>query len=100
VPIDQELVANKVTANYINALDITAKKITVVDPEATTSDKIVFKAEAGNPESVRLGTFGVDANSIHHKDSSNHKFGYDDTLLFCTGTDGPANIGGSGSVTG
>lgn len=52
-----ELVTNKLTANYINALDITSKKITVLDKNNNT----LFEAD---------GTKTVDENGQVTKDSS------------------------------
>lgn len=60
--IGGELVANKVTANYINALDITAKKIEVLD----TKNATLFEANGLDPDNpvVRVGGFTVGSNSI------------------------------------
>ena len=62
--IGGELIANKVTANYINALDITARKIQVNDDNGKT----LFKANgiAGETDSnkVKIGGFDVDHNKL------------------------------------
>lgn len=54
--IGGELVTNKITANYINALDITAKKIEV--PGLFTADGL-----ASNPN-VQIAGFNVEANTL------------------------------------
>lgn len=57
--IGGELVANKITANYINALDITTKKITVLNDDV--NQKILFKADGtGSTGEVTIGNFKVD----------------------------------------
>lgn len=55
--VSSEIVANKVTANYINAMDITAKKIEILDD---TNSKILFKANGldGNHE-VEIAGFKI-----------------------------------------
>ena len=62
--IGGELVANKLTANYINALDITAKKIQVND----VNGNILFKANgiSGDTDSnqVTIGGFYVTKNAL------------------------------------
>ena len=60
--IGGELVANKLTANYINALDITSKKIQVLDSNNNT----LFLADGinGNGE-VNIGGFTVDSNRLY-----------------------------------
>ena len=62
--IGGELIANKVTASYINALDITARKIQVNDDNGKT----LFKANgiAGETDSnkVKIGGFDVDHNKL------------------------------------
>lgn len=54
--IGGELVANKITANYINALDITAKKIEV--PGLFTADGLT-----DNPN-VQIAGFNVESNTL------------------------------------
>ena len=58
-----ELVTNKLTANYINAMDITAKRIEVKD--SNNSDTL-FLADGinGNGE-VKIGGFTVDSNRLY-----------------------------------
>ena len=64
VDISGELVTNKLTTNYINALDITTKKIHVKDANGNT----LFKANgiAGETDSnkVKIGGFDVDHNKL------------------------------------
>ena len=67
--IGGELVANKLTANYINALDITAKKVTVIDKN---NSDILFDANGLGYDSngnivdpyVKIAGFTVKADSI------------------------------------
>ena len=65
--ISGELVANKLTANYINALDITAKKVTVIDNK---NSGILFEANGLNTNSggdanyVKIAGFTVEANTL------------------------------------
>jgi hypothetical protein len=59
------LVANKLTANYINALDITAKKIEVLD---STNTDVIFRADGTSgsetSNSVQIGGFQVTKDSL------------------------------------
>ena len=59
--IGEEVVANKVTANYINALKITAKRVKVLDTDNTT----LFEADGldGNHK-VTIGGFEVKKNTL------------------------------------
>ena len=54
-----ELVANKLTANYINALDITTKKIAVLQDntaDPSDSNKILFEANGlSGKGAVKIG---------------------------------------------
>lgn len=60
-----ELVTNKLTANYINALDITTKKITVRQDNADDKSAILFEADGiSNNGTVKVGGFNVTNNSI------------------------------------
>ena len=62
--IGGELVANKLTANYINALDITTKKITV---PGSTNNKILFQADGSKSqaeERVQIAGFNVHDNTL------------------------------------
>ena len=56
------MVTNKLTANYINAMDITSKRIEVLDGNNDT----LFLADGinGNGE-VTVGGFTVDANRLY-----------------------------------
>ena len=72
-----ELIANKVTANYINALDITTKKITVLQDAAATIEKqkILFEADGTNATGkVKIADFDVNHESLY---SFSDKNGYE-----------------------
>lgn len=89
-----ELVANKLTANYINALDITAKKITVRD----NSKNVVFMADATSTtegSNIKLGNFNVDKNSI-----KNGTLGSANSVIMSIGSEGSASIADSGNKSG
>ena len=65
--VGNELIANKVTANYINALDITAQKVKVLDANAAT----LFEANGLHRNSsdrldpyVTIGGFTVHENTL------------------------------------
>ena len=71
------MVTNKLTANYINALDITAKKITVLQnaAEAIEEQKILFEADGTNAAGkVKIADFDVNHESLH---SFSNKNGYE-----------------------
>ena len=61
-PISDEIIENKVTANYINAMDITAESIEVIDANSRT----LFKADglSTTPE-VKIGNFDVDYDGLY-----------------------------------
>ena len=62
-----ELVANKLTANYINALDITAKKITVLDK--SNNNKPLFEADGINGTgNVSIANFTVKNDKLYSGD--------------------------------
>lgn len=67
--IGAELVANKLTANYINALDITAKKVTIVDKNNTsilfTADGLAVDNEGKPAPYVKIANFNVAESSIY-----------------------------------
>lgn len=88
--IGGELVANKVTATYINALDITAKKITVTDGKE--GDNIVFRADGltDSPDKVEIAGFKVSRASI-----KKGEIGTTGSVLVSTGEISTANIAGS-----
>lgn len=88
--IGGELVANKVTATYINALDITAKKITVTDGKE--GDNIVFRADGltDSPDKVEIAGFKVSRTSIKKGEIGTAK-----SVLVSTGETSTANIAGS-----
>ena len=90
--IGGELVANKVTANYINALEITAKKIEV---KASNND-ILFLADGlpgtADTNKVRIAGFEVDHNSIS---TSGANPGEPNSIMLFSGlNDGETSIGG------
>lgn len=59
--IGEELIANKITANYINAFDITAKKLEVLD----TDNSPLFEADgADGSHKVQIGGFNVVKNTL------------------------------------
>lgn len=59
--IGEELIANKITTNYINSFDITAKKLEVLD----TDNSPLFKADGANgSHEVQLGGFNVVKNTL------------------------------------
>lgn len=61
-----ELVTNKLTANYINAMDITAKKITILQDNKDEQSQILFKADGtSNNSEVNIGGFTVDSNRLY-----------------------------------
>ena len=70
VDISEEIVKNKVTANYINALDITAKKIEVIDNNSRT----LFKADGlSNPAEVKIGNFDIDYDGLYFNKNNPEK---------------------------
>lgn len=103
--IDGEIITNKVTANYINAMDITAKKITVLNnniaPESSTNP-ILFEADGlSGTGTAQIAGFKVDANSIYKPKriaNTDYKLGYTENILMSSGTPESADIGGSGVV--
>jgi hypothetical protein len=69
VDISTEIVANKVTANYINALDITAKKITVIDENVQTTTEnpdanIIFRADSATKD-VKIAGFKANSDTLY-----------------------------------
>lgn len=88
--IGGELVANKVTATYINALDITAKKITVTDGK--DGDNIVFRADGltESSDKVEIAGFKVSRTSI-----KKGEIGANESVLVSIGETSTANIAGS-----
>ena len=72
VDIGGELVANKITANYINALDITAKKITVLQdntqPESSTNEAL-FKADSTGTGYVKIADMVATPDNLTYYDS-------------------------------
>ena len=64
-----ELVTNKLTANYINALDITAKKITVLNNNnaaQSDSNPILFEADGlSETGSVKIANFTVKNDKLY-----------------------------------
>lgn len=70
--IGGEIVENKVTANYINAMDITAKRIEILDTDNKTT---LFKADGldGNHE-VKIAGFTVESNTLTAGTASNNTY--------------------------
>lgn len=63
VDVGEELVANKVTAKYINALDITAKKIKILNDDGNTT---LFEADGlDNQHKVTIGGFEVNTTGLY-----------------------------------
>lgn len=62
VDISGEMIANKVTANYINAMDITAKKLTVLDG----SNQPLLIADS-DTNIVNISNFEVSSTALHTK---------------------------------
>lgn len=62
VDISGEMIANKVTANYINAMDITAKKLTVLD----SSNNPLLVADS-TTHSVDISNFKVNDKALYTK---------------------------------
>lgn len=59
--------ANKVTANYVNALDITAKKIAVLDKDNNT----LFEANGLNKNgTVKIANFTVNHDKLYSNEHS------------------------------
>lgn len=82
------------SADFIDALGITANKITVNDNKGET----VFMADATSTEegkNITLGSFDVDKNSI-----KSGVLGDANSVIVSTGSDGSADIAGSGSKSG
>ncbi len=77
--IGGELVANKLTATYINALDITAKKIDIGD---------IFTADAIT-DNVKIAGFDVSATSLHSSNYENEN----STNYVYLGTDKIESVG-------
>ena len=89
-----ELVTNKLTANYINALDITAKKITVLDK--SNNNKPLFEADGINGNgSVQIANFTVNQTGLY-SGTHNHIGSTDDGVYL--GIDG-ISIGSNFKVT-
>ena len=59
------MVTNKLTANYINAMDIMTKKITVRQDNANDKSAILFKADGtSNKGIVKVADFDVNYESL------------------------------------
>ena len=86
--IGGELVANKITANYVNALDITAKRIEVKDSNTNT----LFLADGitGSPtaNTVQIAGFTADDNSLVSlkADGTKHTVGEVGSVIMCKGS--------------
>jgi len=62
VDISGEMIANKVTANYINAMDITAKKLTVLD--GSNQPLLIANSDTNI---VNISSFEVSSTALHTK---------------------------------
>ena len=92
--IGGELVTNKLTANYINALDITAKKITVLDK--SNNNKPLFEADGINGTgNVSIANFTVRNDKLY---SGKHDTIDSDEAGIYLGVDG-LSIGSNFKVT-
>ena len=90
------------TASQINTAGLQADKIEVVKGTGANAQNVLY-ANAADPNNVKLGNFIVDPNSISlpvTESDTQYKFGKNNTVMICTGSDGTADIGGSGSVNG
>ena len=67
VDISSEIVANKVTANYINGLNVTTKKIKVLDGSGT-----LFSADT-DTKKVQMAGFNITADKIENTQTDNKK---------------------------
>ena len=66
--IGEEILANKITATYINAFDLTAKKLEVLD----TDNSPLFEADGSNgSHKVQIGGFNVVKNTLTTGDEKN-----------------------------
>lgn len=95
--IGGELVANKVTANYVNSLNLTAKNITVLD----SSNNTLFKADGlSSNRTVEIAGFNVSNSSIYTSDSSGNSvyIGTDKIILGGTGTTKKFNISSASAI--
>jgi len=92
-PIGSELVANKITTNYINALDIVAKKIEIFDANNNT----LFKADGlADVHEVKIANFTVANNKIYSDNKSSLDSNVDGVYI---GNDGIALGKGNFVVT-
>ena len=89
--VDNDIVANKVTAAFVNALNITAKKIEVKD----NNDTLFLADGLNNKHEVKIAGFTVDKNSI-----SNGTTGEENSVLVSTGTENEYKIGNSAEQNG
>ena len=94
----------QLTAGQINTTGLAAEKIAVSD--ASGNNLLYADATKDAPtDNVKIGNFVVDSNSIslpaRKADGSvDKKFGANNTVMICTGSESNANIGGSGNVNG
>ena len=101
VDISGELVTNKLTANYINAMDIRAKKIEIKDGSNNT---LLLADGISNTHTVKIGNFDVGAQKVSGVTTSWITSGMtsrDDTSHtgVYVGTDGISVGGGAFKVT-
>lgn len=102
--VNSAKINGQLTARQINTTGLAAEKIAVSD--ASGNNLLYADATKDAPtDNVKIGNFVVDANSIslpaRKADGSvDHKFGANNTVMICTGSESNANIGGSGNVNG
>ena len=97
--VEGETVTNKLTANYINALNITAKKITVLENNNATessSNYKLFEADGLNSSgSVYIAGWNVNRSSLYNDPAEAGQPGGDYSVWLSTGTAATQSIGGS-----
>lgn len=100
--VNSAKINGQLTAGQINTTGLQADKIEVVKGTGENAQNVLY-ANAADPDNVKLGNFIVDPNSISlpvTESGTQYKFGKNNTVMICTGSDGTANIGGSGNVDG
>jgi len=87
--ISNDIIAEKVTAKTINALNITAGKLTVAGTSGT-----IFNANANDSAGVRIGGFEVDHNSLS---TVGKQPGDANSIMLFSGTNDRATTVGTGA---
>lgn len=80
VDIGGELVTNKITANYVNALDITAKKINIYNGQTPIFIANSIDPPAGKSYQVKIGGF-----EVNDKDLFSNTVGENGSVLMSSG---------------